>query len=163
MGTKKKVAKATTATGSTEAMAEVAQATMYEGATGDVMEARATDAGAQVHTGPTLNDVANGYLEAIEADDAGQGTLSSYKMELKIALRELGETTLLADLTAERVQAYFESDAVMKTRNGKPKAKPTFDKSRRVLRLALVWAQAAGLCDVAPVPAPKSKIAALVS
>ncbi len=161
MGTKKKAAKATIEL--TEVSGDGAQSTLYEGAAAETTNASATDAGAQVNAGPTLNDVANGYLAAIEADDAGQGTLSSYGMELKLAMRELGEGTLLGDLSAERVQAYFESDAVMKTRNGKPKAKPTFDKSRRVLRLALVWAQGAGLCDVAPVPAPKSKVAALVS
>jgi len=109
--------------------------------------------------GPTLRDVAEGYLSAIEKDEAGPGTLSSYRMELKLALRELGETTPLADLTTEKVLAYFESDAVMKKKNGEVKAKPTWAKSRRVLRLALCWAQDAGLCEVAPIPAPAAKIA----
>ena len=150
MGTKKKAAKVLTE--SNEATNEAAQATMYEGAS----------EGVAVNAGPTLNDVANGYLSAIEADDAGQGTLSSYKMELKLAMRELGEGTLLGDLTAERVQAYFESDTVMRTKNGKPKAQPTWAKTRRVLRLALLWAQDAGLCEVAPIPAPPVKIVPLV-
>ncbi len=150
MGTKKKAAKATTET--TEAAIDVAQE----------VAAESTDGGAaQVNAGPTLNDVANGYLAAIEADDAGQGTLSSYKMELKLAMRELGEATPLADLTPEKVQAYFESDTVMRTKNGKPKAQPTWAKTRRVLRLALLWAQDAGLCQVAPIPAPPVKIVPL--
>jgi len=109
--------------------------------------------------GPTLHDVAEGYLAAIEKDEAGPGTLSSYRMELKLAMRELGKTTPLAEITTKRVLAYFESDAVMKTKTGKPKAQPTWAKSRRVLRLALFWAQDAGLCEVAPVPAPAAKIA----
>ncbi len=150
MGSKKKATKATTET--TEATIEGALATTTEGA---------TDAGAQVNAGPTLNDVANGYLAAIEADDAGQGTLSSYRMELKLALRELGEATPLADLTQAKVLAYFESDAVMRTKHGKPKAQPTWAKSRRVLRLALLWAQDAGLCQVAPIPAPAVKVVPL--
>jgi hypothetical protein len=47
---------------------------------------------------------------------------------------------------------YFTSDRVMKTRTGVEKAPPTFKKTRRVLRLALVWAQDAGLVEKAPLP-----------
>ena len=39
-----------------------------------------------------------------------------------------------------------------KTRTGVEKAKPTIDKSRRVLRMALVWAEAQGLVAKAPIP-----------
>jgi hypothetical protein len=116
-----------------------------------------TEAAPQANAGPTLKDVAEGYLAAIEKDDAGAGTLASYRMELRLALRELGETLPLADLTATQVQAYFESEAVMRTKTGKPKAQPTWAKTRRVLRLALLWAQDAGLVEVAPVPAPPVK------
>ena len=114
----------------------------------------------QATGGPTLKDVAEGYLAAIEKDDAGPGTLASYRMELRLALRELGETTPVADLTTTQVQAYFESDAVMRTKSGKPKAKPTWAKTRRVLRLALFWAQDAGLIAAAPIPAPEAKASA---
>jgi hypothetical protein len=40
----------------------------------------------------------------------------------------------------------------MKTRTGVDKARPTFLKTQRVLRLALVWAQGAGLIEKAPLP-----------
>jgi len=113
----------------------------------------------EVKTGPTLADVAAGYLAAIENDEAGPGTLSSYGMELKLAMRELGEKTLIQDLTPERVQKYFESDAVMRKKNGELKAQPTWAKSRRVLRLALVWAESAGIVEVAPVPASTKTVA----
>jgi hypothetical protein len=36
---------------------------------------------------------------------------------------------------------FFVSDRAMKTRTGVAKAEPTFKKTRRVLRLALVWAR----------------------
>jgi hypothetical protein len=113
----------------------------------------------EIKTGPTLADVAAGYLAAIEKDDAGPGTISSYGMELKTALRELGENTLVADLTPERVQKYFESDAVMRKKNGEVKAQPTWAKTRRVLRLALCWAQDAGIVEVAPIPATPKNVA----
>jgi hypothetical protein len=40
----------------------------------------------------------------------------------------------------------------MKTRTGVAKARPTFLKTQRVLRLALVWAQDAGIIEKAPLP-----------
>jgi hypothetical protein len=40
----------------------------------------------------------------------------------------------------------------MRTKSGVEKAPPTFKKTRRVLRLALVWAQDAGLIETAPLP-----------
>jgi hypothetical protein len=50
------------------------------------------------------------------------------------------------------VLEYFNSDRVMKTRTGVAKARPTFLKAQRVLRLALVWAADAGLIEKAPLP-----------
>ena len=111
----------------------------------------------QESNGPTLEAAAASYLATLDADGAGEGTLASYSMELKLAMRELGEKTLLENLTPEQVGAFFECDAVMRTKQGKPKAKPTFDKSRRVLRLCLLHAQDAGLIAVAPLPVPAPK------
>lgn len=111
--------------------------------------------------GQTLEDAAEGYLAQLDKDGAGDGTLSSYRMELKLAMRELGATTALAELSAERVAAYFASAAVTKTRSGKPKAPATIDKTKRVLRLALVWAADAGLLSQAPIPAGERQAARL--
>jgi hypothetical protein len=47
---------------------------------------------------------------------------------------------------------YFVSVRVTKTRTGVLKANPTVDKTRRVLRLALQWAQETGLIAAAPLP-----------
>ena len=113
--------------------------------------------------GPTLSDAASKYLVWLDNDGAGLGTLSSYRGELQLAMREIGEDTLLSELTVERVQEFFDSDAVMLTRSGKPKAKPTFDKTRRVLRLALVWAANEKLIESAPIPATASRIVKLAA
>lgn len=101
---------------------------------------------------PTLHDVMQGFLARLDADGAGPGTIDSYGMECKLALRELGAETLLADMTVERVQAYFECARVLRTRMGKPKAKSSVAKSRRVFRQALLWAQDQKLVEVAPLP-----------
>jgi hypothetical protein len=75
-------------------------------------------------------------------------------MELKTAMDELGETTPIADIMVERVQEYFDSARVTKLRSGKHKAKPSIDKTRRVLRLALCWAAERGIVAAAPIPEP---------
>jgi hypothetical protein len=100
----------------------------------------------------TLEDLAAKYLQHLEDTGKSNGTLFSYKLELVTALDEIGRETKLADLTPTRVLEFFVSDRVMKTRTGVAKARPTFLKTQRVLRLALQWAQDAGLVESAPVP-----------
>jgi hypothetical protein len=100
----------------------------------------------------TLEDLAGKYLQHLEDAGKSNGTLFSYKLELVTALDEIGRETKLADLTPTRVLEYFNSDRVMKTRTGVQKARPTYLKTQRVLRLALQWAQDAGLVESAPVP-----------
>ncbi len=58
----------------------------------------------------------------------------------------------VADLTPRRVQNYFESDRIVKTRSGKAAAKTGVEKLRRALRMALAWAVAAGWIPEAPIP-----------
>jgi hypothetical protein len=102
----------------------------------------------------TLADVVAGYLAHMEEAGKSDGTISSYRMELKTAMDELGETTPVAEITTDRVQEYFDSKRVTKLRSGKNKAKPSIDKTRRVLRLALVWAAERGIVAKAPIPEP---------
>ena len=104
----------------------------------------------------TLADIAAGYLEHMADAGKSDGTVSSYRMELKTATSELGEETPIADLTVERVQEFFDSPRVTKLRSGKSKAKPSIDKTRRVLRLALVWAAERGIIAQAPIPEPEA-------
>jgi hypothetical protein len=100
----------------------------------------------------TLEDLAGKYLAHLEDAGKSNGTLFSYKLELVTALDEIGKDTRLADLTPARVLEFFSSDRVMRTRTGVAKARPTYLKTQRVLRLALVWAADAGLIAKAPLP-----------
>lgn len=100
----------------------------------------------------TLADVAEGYLKHMEESGKSAGTSFSYRLELTTALKALGAETAVRSLTPERVLEFFVSDTVMRTRTGVQKAKPTVDKTRRVLRLALLWAEEKGLVEKAPVP-----------
>lgn len=100
----------------------------------------------------TLSDLAERYLAHMEEAGKSSGTIFSYRLELQTAMAELGSETKVADLTPERVMLYFGSDRVNKTRTGKSKSPLSIAKSQRVLRLALVWAQSAGLIEAAPLP-----------
>ena len=100
----------------------------------------------------TLADIAAGYLAHMESEGKSDGTISSYRMELKTAGAELGDETPIADLTPDRVQAFFNSKRVTKLRSGKNKSQLSIDKTRRVLRLALCWAAERGIVAKAPLP-----------
>jgi len=100
----------------------------------------------------TLNDLSERYLEHLETVGKSHGTCFSYSIELKSACKSLGAETPIGALTVQDVQRYFDSDAVMKLKTGRPKAAPSYLKTQRVLRLALCWAVEQGWLDRAPIP-----------
>jgi hypothetical protein len=100
----------------------------------------------------TLGHLAGLYLDHLQQAGKSLATQFSYSMDLVTAKKALGNDTLIADLTPDRVAEYFESPEVTMRKNGKPKTKVTIDKCRRVLRLALVWAAEMGLIAEAPLP-----------
>jgi hypothetical protein len=107
---------------------------------------------AEIGASLTLGELADRYLKHLEETGKSAGTLFSYAIELKTAQRELGADTLIASLTPEQVGAYFDSAAVMKLKSGRPKAMPSYLKTRRVLRLALCWAEEKRWIEKAPIP-----------
>jgi hypothetical protein len=116
---------------------------------------RTDDATVNVETAttvPTLGDAFAGYLRSLEADGKSIGTISSYRAELVMAGNALDIATSIAEVTPDHVRAFFTSKQVTRKRNGRPKSPLSIDKTRRVLRQALVWAETAGLVAVAPVP-----------
>lgn len=100
----------------------------------------------------TLGQLAGRYLEHMKAQDKSPGTLFSYGMELRLACKELHEDAPIALLTIEDVRRFFTCDRVTRLKSGKSKAQPSIDKSRRVLRLALVYAVEQGWLASAPIP-----------
>ena len=100
----------------------------------------------------TMQTLLDGYIEHMEQVGKSPGTTFSYKVELEGAVAEIGADTPLKLVTEDWVRRYFESDRAMKTKHGGLKSKLTVDKSRRVLRLALVWAVGKGWIESAPLP-----------
>ena len=100
----------------------------------------------------TLAELADSYLKHLEMIGKSPATVWSYSMDLKIALKFFGETTPAESLTPERVAEFFDSAAVTQCKTGRPKTQVTIDKTRRVLRMALVWAAGEGMIEEAPIP-----------
>jgi len=107
-------------------------------------------------TSATLADAAKGYLAQLESEGRSNTTIAGYTAELRLAAKHLGDDVLLCELTPAKVQAFFESPKVNKTRSGRKKAMPGVLKTRRVLRQALVWAQENGMVEAAPIPADEA-------
>ncbi len=105
------------------------------------------------NTAMTVSELAEAYLKALEAAGRSRGCVFSYSIDIGLAVRYFGEKAKVAALTEQKVIKFFESDLVTKTRTGKPKARPTIDKTRRVLRQALLWAAEQRIIDAAPIPA----------
>ena len=105
----------------------------------------------------TLGELSERYIKGLEEKGAGPGTVASYGAELKLAAKQLGSETPIGLFTTDCIAEYYASDAVMKTRSGAPKAPPTYLKTQRVLRLALLWAVERNLLASAPIPQEQPK------
>ena len=106
--------------------------------------------------GKTLADLCEAYVAHMEEAGKSPGTVFSYTAELRLACGELGRDTPVAKITPEQVEGYYTSDKVTKLRSGAPKAPASVAKTRRVLRLALCYAQAQGWISKVPLPASEA-------
>lgn len=109
---------------------------------------------------PTLKDLCSAYIASIQMDGRSSGTAASYENDLKVATKFFGEDATLLDMTRDRINEYFHCDAVMKKRNGEMKNAISVAKTRRILRLALVWAADSGWIGEAPIPETPTEKAA---
>ncbi|MBN1268625.1 MAG: hypothetical protein JXB04_03480 [Kiritimatiellae bacterium] len=102
--------------------------------------------------GATFGDLAEAFIAHLESVGKSHGTLASYAIELKLAQAVLGADTRVADLTEKQVRAFFVSDRVTLKRSGERKAEVGIQKTRRVARMSLEWAEEIGLVTKAPIP-----------
>ena len=99
----------------------------------------------------SLRAIGNAWIDVAPGrGPLGLARVSSYTNDLEVAYEFLGGDTAAAEITEKQIAAFNVSKGVMKKRNGKPKAQPTILKTRRALRLALVWAEQKGLIKKAP-------------
>lgn len=98
----------------------------------------------------TMLELGARFAGHLEASGKSGVTREVYAKDLQLAIAFLGESTPIAELDAARIEAFEQSQSVTTTSMGRPKAKPTVDRTRRVLRLALVHAASQGWIAAAP-------------
>ena len=101
----------------------------------------------------TLAELCERYIKHLEQVGKSNGTVFSYTAELKLACLELGSETKIAAITPEQMQAFYDCPRVTALRSGRPKAPASVAKSRRVIRLALGYAQQKKWIEKIPLPA----------
>ncbi|MBK9386041.1 MAG: hypothetical protein IPN34_14615 [Planctomycetes bacterium] len=101
----------------------------------------------------TLTETALAYLESLKAAHKSESTINAYASDLDLATEVLGGETPIAALTPADVERFNVSQQVTTTKSGRAKAQPTIDRSRRVLRLALVYAEQQSAIEAAPIEA----------
>ncbi len=100
----------------------------------------------------TLHDDARAYLEHLKTKGKKEATLRTYARDFEQIETFFGAERKLSAILPAHVGRFFKSDALLKLPSGKKRAKPTVEKTRRVLRMFLVWAKETGRIDKLPLP-----------
>jgi hypothetical protein len=98
----------------------------------------------------SVRAVGIGWLESLRAAGHSPATTSSYENDLAVAYEHFGADAPASEITEHHIATFNASEGVTRTKTGKPKAKPTILKTQRAFRLALVWAERAGVIAKAP-------------
>ena len=100
----------------------------------------------------TLHDAAQAYLEYLREQGKKEATIRTYLKDCEQIEAFFGADRELPSILPAHVGKFFKSDALLKLPSGKERAKPTVDKTRRVLRMFLVWAMETGRIEKLPLP-----------
>ncbi len=103
-------------------------------------------------TDGTLNQTATAFIEHLRQAGKKERTLYTYNKDLELIASYFGVEKKLTNILIPHVSKFLKSDDLRKLRNGKDRAKPTIDKTVRVFRMMLVWAQDNGLVNNLPLP-----------
>ncbi len=100
----------------------------------------------------TLHEAAQAYLEHLKGEGRKERTLYTYGKDFEQIEAFFGADRKLKGILAPHVGKFFRSDALLKLPSGKERSQPTVEKTKRVLRMFLVWAHESGLIDKLPLP-----------
>ena len=103
-------------------------------------------------TTATLHEAAEAYLEHLRQAGKKERTLYTYSRDFQQIENFFGADKPLAAIRIPQVGKFLKSDALLKLPSGKERAKPTVDKTVRVLRMFLVWAKETGRIVALPLP-----------
>ena len=100
----------------------------------------------------TLHEAAQIYLAHLKTQGKKERTLYTYGRDFLQIEAHFAADRKLNTILPQHVGKFFKSDELLKLPDGKPRAKPTVDKTKRVLRMFLVWAKETGRIDKLPLP-----------
>jgi len=100
----------------------------------------------------TLHEAAQAFLEHLRAQGKTERTLYTYGKDFEQIEAFFGAERKLTSILTPHVGKFFKSDALLKLPSGKERAKPTVEKTKRVLRMFLVWAKETGRIEKLPLP-----------
>src|SRR5512133_2845545 len=111
-----------------------------------------TNTNATTTTDSTLHEAAEAYLQHLREAGKKERTIYTYGRDFEQIEAFFGKDRCLAAILAAHVGKFMKSDALLKLPSGQERAKPTVDKTVRVLRMFLVWARETGRLTKLPLP-----------
>ncbi len=100
----------------------------------------------------TLHEAAQAYLEHLRTQGKKERTLYTYGKDFQQMEAFFGADRKLRTILPPHVGKFLKSDDLLRLPSGAERAKPTVDKTVRVLRMFLVWAKEMGRLDKLPLP-----------
>ncbi len=100
----------------------------------------------------TLHTAAEAYLEHLKAEGKSERTLYTYRKDFEQMEAFFGKDRKLAKILPPHVGRFLKSDELLKLPKGSERAKPTVDKTQRVMRMFFVWCVDTGRLKKLPLP-----------
>ena len=100
----------------------------------------------------TLHQAARAYLEHLRSQGKKERTLYTYGKDFEQIEAFFGAERKLSAILTPHVGKFFKSDALLKLPNGRERSEPTVEKTKRVFRMFLIWANETGRIDKLPLP-----------
>jgi hypothetical protein len=103
--------------------------------------------------GLTLHEAREAYLKHLAKIGKKPATVVTYGKDFDLFESFLRADCTLQEITPADIGRFLKSDACLKLKSGKDRAKPTIDKTTRLVRMFLLWAKTTGRIKEAPLPA----------
>ncbi|MBU1320580.1 MAG: hypothetical protein KKH67_15485 [candidate division Zixibacteria bacterium] len=100
----------------------------------------------------TLHQATAAYLKYLKTQGKKEATLFTYAKDLEQIETFFGADRKLSAILPAHVGRFFKSDVLLKLPSGRNRAKPTVEKTMRVLRMFLIWAHETRRIDKLPLP-----------
>ncbi len=100
----------------------------------------------------TLHEAAQAYLEHLREQGKKERTIYTYGKDLLQMEAFFGADRKLAAILPPHVGKFLKSEELLRLPNGTERAKPTVDKTVRVLRMFFLWAKDTDRIERLPLP-----------